>query len=80
MVNMLRERIKGQKYFYRDNYRRGCNLLVVMLLVICGLVLANVFVYMSRSLPDFYASSSNGTLASLTPMDTPNYSHAPLIQ
>lgn len=80
MDNELRGLIKAQKYFYRDNYRRGCTVLAVMLAVILGLILAILYVYIENPPPNFYATSSDGKLVLLTPRDTPNYSDTPLIQ
>jgi hypothetical protein len=80
MSNELLAQIKAQKYFYRDNYRRSCNVLIVMLGIIFVLIAAIIYFYVSRPSPDFYASGSDGKLIHLTPMSTPNYSHTPLIK
>jgi hypothetical protein len=80
MSNELRELVKAQRNFHRDGYRHGSNALLILLVIILALSLSIIFFYMVRPLPDFYASSSNGSLALLTPMSTPNYSHTPLIK
>jgi len=79
MSNDLIELVKSRKSFYRDHYHSISTLLilVLVLLVICNLLI--VYVYIQRPLPDFYATSMDGKLIQLTPLDTPNYSSQPLI-
>lgn len=38
------------------------------------------YLYTTKPTPDFYATSYNGKLIKLTPMNAPNYSSTPLIQ
>lgn len=80
MSNEILERIKAQKFFYRDNYRRACTGLWFALLIIILLSLTIFYLYLERPIPDYYATSSNGKLVQLSSYDTPNYSHTPLIQ
>ena len=74
------ELAKSHKYFYRDNYRRLCNLLIGalgLMVILSGLI---AYFYTSQPLPDFYATCGDGKLVPLTPMSTPNNSSTPLIQ
>lgn len=80
MENELLTRIKSQKYFYRDNYYRACNALWGAIIVILVLAVVITYLYVRRPLPDFYATSMNGTLTRIISMAAPNYSHTPLIQ
>ncbi len=80
MASEALEKVKGRKNFYRDYYRGACNVLWLVLLVILMLSLAIIYIYISRQPPDFYATSYDGKLVSLTPLETPNYSSKPLIQ
>lgn len=74
------EKIKGRKNFYRDYYRRVCIALWFSLLLIAVLSLMIIYLEIVRPTPDFYATSNDGKLVPLTPMETPNYSSKPLIQ
>lgn len=74
------EHIRSHKNFYRDNFRRGCNALTVALLIILGLAIVIFYIYITRPEPEFYATSSNGNIAPVTPLNHPNYSHEPLIK
>jgi len=78
--NELRDAIKNSKFFYRDHFRHICNILLVLMVLVLMLDLAIFYIYVQRPLPDFYASSSDGKLTQLTPLNTPNYSNTPLIQ
>lgn len=80
MSNELIEVVKSRKSFYRDSYHSMSTLLigVLILIVLCNLLI--VYLFMMRPQPDFYATSMDGKLIQLTPLDTPNYSSKPLIQ
>ena len=79
MSNDLIELVKSRKSFYRDNYHGMSTLLIVVLafLVLCNLLI--IYLYIQRPQPDFYATSMDGKLIQLAPLDTPNYSSKPLI-
>lgn len=72
--------VKTRKNFYRDNYRRACTALLISLALILVLSFLVAYLFIQRSLPDFYATSMNGRLTHLTPFSTPNYSSKPLIE
>lgn len=80
MSNELIKIVKSRKSFYRDNYHSMSTLLIVVLItiVLCNLLI--IYLFMTRPQPDFYATSMDGKLIQLTPLDTPNYSSKPLIQ
>jgi intracellular multiplication protein IcmL len=80
LVSIRTERIKSSKGFYRDNYDRVCGLLLIFLIIIALLSAVLVFLYMHRPVPDFYATSMNGELSKLAPMDAPNNRSEPLVQ
>jgi intracellular multiplication protein IcmL len=79
MSNDLIELVKARKSFYRDHYHNMSTLLigVLLLIIICNLFI--LYLYIARPIPDFYATSMDGKLVLLTPLDTPNYSSKPLI-
>lgn len=80
MINEVLARVKGRKNFYRDFYRGACTALFFALIIIVILSLMILYLYITRPQPDFYATSIDGKLVQLTPMETPNYSSKPLIQ
>lgn len=65
------ELLKSHKGFYRDNYNRICNALLLSLFVI--LILSTLVIYFAVFFPtpDFYASSQDGTLIRLVSSDFP---------
>lgn len=79
-MNQTIEEVKNRKYFYRDYYRRACTALWIALVIIIVLSLLLLYLYIQRPTPDFYATSSDGKLVPLVPLDSPNYSHVPLIE
>ncbi len=79
MENEVLDRVKGRKNFYRDYYRRAYNLLWFALSIIVVLSFLNIYLYITRPMPDFYATSSDGKLVKLNSMEAPNYSNTSLI-
>lgn len=73
------EQVKARKYFYRDYYRKASTVLIGVLLLIAILSIAIVYLYGQRTIPAYYATSSDGKLVPLSPMEAPNYSSSPLI-
>lgn len=80
MSEELRATIKSGKFFYRDHYRRMSNILFGSLVIIIFLTLAIIYVFVTRGLPDFYASRSDGELTQIPSLSAPNDSNTPLIQ
>ena len=72
--------IKSQKYFYRNSYHRACMALWGALIIIIVLSFLILYVYLTRPASVYYASSEDGTLTRITPLNSPNYSNTPLIQ
>lgn len=71
---MLREQltsIKTRKNFYRDNYHKACKALIIALGLIAVLGALLVYLYFQQPSPDFYATSMDGKLIQLTPLNTP---------
>lgn len=79
MINTGIDSVKTQKYFYRDYYRKAIDILVALLFCELLLVGAIMYVFLDRSVPSFYASSSSGQLALLKALPQPNRSATPLI-
>jgi intracellular multiplication protein IcmL len=66
------ELLKSRKGFYRDNYNRVCNALLLTLSII--LILSSLVIYLAifSPVPDFYASSQDGKLTRLVSLDFPS--------
>jgi intracellular multiplication protein IcmL len=79
MSDDLIELVKNRKSFYRDHYHRMSALLIAVLIsiILCNFII--LYLYIAWPLPDFYATSMDGKLILLKPLDTPNYSSKPLI-
>ena len=73
------EQVKARKYFYRDYYRKASTALIGILLLIALLSSVIIYLYMQRTIPAYYATSSDGKLVPLSPLEAPNYSSSPLI-
>ena len=79
-MSELLDKVKERKNFYRDYYRLACNALWIALVLIVLLSLATLHLNYVRPDPNYYATSNSGKLVKLTPLDSPNYSHTPLIE
>lgn len=80
---MAEEAIKAvvmRNQFYRDSYRRV--LLVLLLSVILNLGLGGVLYYMVSNppKPQYFATSINGRITPLSPLDQPNQSDSAILQ
>lgn len=80
MSNSLLEVIKARKNFYRDYYRNLSGILIGLFVLIIVLNVLIVYLYITRPIPNFYATSMDGKLIQLVPLDKPNYSSKPLIE
>jgi hypothetical protein len=60
--------IRVHKNFYRDNYRKGINILLVLSVVVVVLIAATFYVVVHRPDSNYYATSSDGALISLAPV------------
>jgi hypothetical protein len=72
MVSTVLEKVKSRKFFYRDLYRKELVLLIALIIVVAANHL--------RTVPYFYASSSDGILTPLTAMSQPNRSDKAMLQ
>lgn len=79
-MSELLEKIKQRKFFYRDYFRYACTALWIAIGLVIVLTILDVYLYLTTPLPTFYATSSDGKLMPLQPLDSPNYSNTPLIQ
>ena len=68
MLNEQLRNIKARKNFYRDNYHKACNALVIalgLIGILCGLL---IYLFFQQASSDFYATSMDGKLVRLTPL------------
>jgi hypothetical protein len=82
MVSTVLEKVKSRKFFYRDLYRKELVLLIA-LIIMSAVWIALIIVVAAnhlRTVPYFYASSSDGILTPLTAMSQPNRSDKAMLQ
>ena len=74
------ERVMARNYFYRDNYYRM--MLVCFWLLLLSFALAGFLYYqhMTRPAPQYFATTPEGALIELIPLDQPNLSTNTLLQ
>jgi hypothetical protein len=80
MINTTIEHVKTRKAFYREYYRKGLNILIVLLAVEFLLTGFAFIIVKDHKVPAFYASSSDGILTPLRPMPEPNRSNNFLLE
>lgn len=78
MTNTVIELVKAQKFFYRDNYRKALKVLFFCQFLILVLVIVNFYFATHRTIPGFYASSSDGFITPLKSLDKPTFTRAEL--
>ena len=71
--------IKQSKHFYVRMYRGIGSCLVFLCALNVLLVLSVVQLYLSRKMPDFYATYGDTPPVELTPLNHPNESSTPLL-
>lgn len=82
MAGMMFENIKSRKFFYRNLYRKELIFLIVfimMALMWIGLIMIVALDHM-RTVPSFYATSSDGILTPLKVMQQPNRSAKAMLE
>ncbi len=74
------EIVRLRNQFYRDNYRRVISALLICFLAI--LVLAGIIFYMitHQPQPKYFATTPDGRIIQLMPLDRPNQSNATVLQ
>lgn len=74
------EVVKLRKNFYRDNYRLVVIALLICLLIIAGLVGAIYYMQTHQRKPTYFATTSDGRLIPMTPLNQPNMSDHAILQ
>lgn len=66
--------------FYRDNYRRMMTLCLLLLFTIVALIGFSAFLYTTRPTPQYFATTPDGKLIDMIPLDQPNLQTNTLLQ
>jgi hypothetical protein len=79
MTQLKYTRLKNKRYFYVISYRNILNTLIFS--GICNLIFLGVATYLffTRGMHTYYASSGYSNPEQLTPINGPNYSATPLL-
>ncbi len=76
------DQVKSRKFFYRNLYRKELVLLIGMLAMVLmwiGLIMMVAIDHM-HTVPDFYATGSDGKLTGLKAMSQPNNSAKAMLE
>ena len=74
------EIVKLRNEFYRDNYRKVVLALLLSCTVVVVLVGALTYIITHPPAPQYFATSTDGRITPLVPLDQPNLSTAALLQ
>lgn len=69
-----------RKAFYRDNHRVVMGLLLICILVICVLTGGLIYLVNHPPMPKYFATTTDGRIMPLVPLDQPNLSTSALLQ
>ena len=74
------EVVKLRKNFYRDNYRLVVAGLILCLIIIAALVGLVYYMQTHQRKPTYFATTSDGRLIKMTPLNQPNMSDHAILQ
>lgn len=74
------ELVRMRNNFYRDNYRRALAALLLMILINLLLAAGIVYQIMNRPQPQYFATTADGKLIQLSPLNDPMVSQEFLLQ
>lgn len=80
MSNDALETIRLRNDFYRHNYRRLVLALLLSVLIIIMLLVGLIAIVMNPPTPRYFATSAEGRITPLVPLNMPNLSNAALLQ
>lgn len=72
--------VKHRSDFYRDNYRRVISALLISIVVIAVLVSALVYIVTHPPSPQYFATTIQGRITPLVPLDEPNLPPSAVLQ
>lgn len=81
MSSQRLQEIKGQKYFYRDQFRGAVKILQYSLVLTIILTVSIAYLEFTKQAPKYYASNASGAgfITQLTARDQPNESSEALL-
>lgn len=72
--------VRNRNDFYRDNYRKIVGALLFFVLIITVLVAALIYIVTNPPQPRYFATTVDGRIKPLVPLDQPNIAQAALLQ
>jgi intracellular multiplication protein IcmL len=72
--------VKNRNDFYRDNYRKVVGMLLFSVLIMTILVGGLIYLITNPPQPRYFATTTDGRISPLVPLDQPNISQAALLQ
>jgi intracellular multiplication protein IcmL len=72
--------VKLRNEFYRDNYRKIVGALLICIFIIFILIGGITYIITNPPQPQYFATTTNGRIIPLVPLDRPNLSSAALLQ
>lgn len=80
MVDDVIEVVRSRNDFYRDNYRKVVIALLFCVFIIVTLVASIVYIITNPPEPRYFATTNDGRIMPLIPLEQPNLSDAALLQ
>lgn len=72
--------VKNRNDFYRDNYRKVVGMLLLSVLTITILTAGLIYIITNPPQPRYFATTTDGRISPLIPLDQPNISQNALLQ
>lgn len=72
--------VKNRNDFYRDNYRKVVGMLLLSVVIMTILTGGLIYLITNPPEPRYFATTTDGRIAPLIPLDQPNVSQAALLQ
>lgn len=72
--------VKNRNDFYRDNYRKVVGMLLLSVLIMTILVAGLIYLITNPPPPRYFATTTDGRISPLVPLDQPNISQSALLQ
>lgn len=72
--------VKNRNDFYRDNYRKVVGMLLFSVLIMVVLVGGLIYIITNPPLPRYFATTIDGRISPLVPLDQPNIAPTALLQ
>ena len=80
MADDIIEVVKSRNDFYRDNYRKVVIALLLCIFIIVILTCSIIYIITNPPEPRYFATTNDGRIMPLVPLEQPNLSNAALLQ